>query len=81
MSGQARPAVGDPPDRARFLAKPYATDDLPLHVGEFCRASSPAAPSTPEKNHHGVIGSELMPLEGLQSLRLACRNAWLRARS
>ena len=38
MSGKARPAAGELPMRARFLAKPYGTDDLLLQVGELCRA-------------------------------------------
>ena len=38
MSGKARPADGELPMRARFLAKPYGIDELLVHVGELCRA-------------------------------------------
>ena len=38
MSGKARPADGELPVRAHFLAKPYGIDELLLHVGELCQA-------------------------------------------
>jgi CheY-like chemotaxis protein len=38
MSGQARPASGELPNKARFLAKPYETDTLVAHVAEMVGA-------------------------------------------